>query len=957
VRTTAGLVTSTGESFETSLAIRREEILLAMTQVMGRSVIGLVPDWAEQLLDAFSSEVMNKLPVNSTRSHFLFKLDNMLHQVAMAGGDMALWQNVLSTMRCQLLPCLGNKEMVSCAENLWHRAQMRIGGIAQRVQMYQKYQARQQAQTLRKIEHRLITTFDINGLMDILAEELPWLGIPGCYLSLYETRPEPVEGNPQPAPEWSRLILAYNENGRIELEPGGRRFLSRQLVPEGIFPQERFSNTIIEPLYFQENQLGFVLFEVEAQDRRMCDALRGQISSALQGALLVQQVKAHEAELVRKQYILDIFMENVPDRIYFKDCDGRITRANKSHALRFGLSNPAEEIGKTDFDLFTEEDARSKYQQEQEIIRTGRPLLNVEEHTVWPDGRVDWSLSTKMPLRDEHGEIIGTFGISRDITALKQAEHELWQYRDHLEDLVRKRTAELTRSNARLHEEIIERRRVEGELIRSNARLHDEIIERRRIEHVLRVSEQQYRVLAENVKDGIVIVQHGKLVFANMISATITGYPPEHLIGIDPVSLFQVTDKQSLHTWLKAGSDRSPEPQRQVELITRDGNTIWTEIVQSEIVWNGQPAILLTIRDITDRKLREQHLEEERVRLQQENISLRSTIKERYRFGALVGKSPAMQRVYELILSAATSDVNVLVYGESGTGKELIARTLHQLSWRKTQAFVPVNCASIPETLFEREFFGHHKGAFTGADRDKSGLFDRAHQGILFLDEVTELSPGAQAKLLRVLQDGEYTPLGSNTPKQADVLLIAATNKEYQMEIKQGRLRKDFFYRICVIEISVPPLQERKEDLPLLIEHILEQYRRKQAQVHGSVPLDLPADQTMLPGEFVQALYAYHWPGNVRELQNVVQRYLATQDLTSVLSLIAASGITRAVSAHKLIPPGITLPDAVKAFEKQMIADTLAHNRNHTGKTAKMLGIPLRTLQYKINSYRLKETG
>jgi transcriptional regulator with PAS, ATPase and Fis domain len=375
-------------------------------------------------------------------------------------------------------------------------------------------------------------------------------------------------------------------------------------------------------------------------------------------------------------------------------------------------------------------------------------------------------------------------------------------------------------------------------------------------------------------------------------------------------------------------------------------------------MWDNRPAILLTIRNITQSKLREIQLEQERTRLQQENLTFKSMSADRYRFGPLVGKSPAMQRVYELIVSAATSDVNVLLIGESGTGKELIARTLHQVSTRKGQAFVPVNCASIPETLFEREFFGHRKGAFTGADRDKPGLFDRAHKGTLFLDEVTELSPGTQAKLLRVLQDGEYTPLGSNTPKQANMLIIAATNKDCRVEIEQGRLRKDFFYRIGVIELAVPPLRERKEDLPLLIEYILEQYRQKQLAVHGNIPSDLPTDQTMLPGALVQEFYAYDWPGNVRELQNVLQRYLATRDLAFVFSLIKVQIPDRAVlSSHPPIPSHLSLPEAVKAFEKQRIAGMFALNRYDVRKTAKMLGLPLRTLYHKLNVYQLKESN
>jgi PAS domain S-box-containing protein len=509
---------------------------------------------------------------------------------------------------------------------------------------------------------------------------------------------------------------------------------------------------------------------------------------------------------------------------------------------------------------------------------------------------------------------------------------ELVQYREHLEHLVEEQTVELTRSNAQLAEEIIERTR---------------------IEQVLRVSEEQYRLIAENVKDGIIIVQNGLLAFANARFAAITGHPPEQLVMTDPVRIFHDRSAQIARDHLTSTDHKFPIPRWQAEILTKDGRTIWTEIEQAGIIWNSQPALLLTIRDITDRKLREQRLEEERVRLEEENLSLKSSIRERYRFGSLMGKSTAMQRIYELIVSAATSDVNVIISRESGTGKELIAHTLHQISRRKAQAYVPVNCASIPETLFEREFFGHRKGAFTGADRDAPGLFDRAHRGTLFLDEVTELSPATQAKLLRVFQDGEYTPLGSTTPKQADVLIVAATNKDCQEEIWQGRLRKDFFYRIGVIEIRVPSLRERKDDLPLLIEHALEEYRQKQVHVHGNLPRVLPGDQTMLPGELVQALYTYNWPGNVWELQNVLQRYLATRDSEAILSLLGQLAEAYSVADGKIDPKGMTLVEVMQTLEKLIIADMLAQNGHRTGKTARQLGINQRTLQKKIKHYRL----
>ena len=664
----------------------------------------------------------------------------------------------------------------------------------------------------------------------------------------------------------------------------------------------------------------------------MRDRIKQQIEDLQQlNDELEQRVERRTAELAREKSIVDTFLANVPDSIYFKDRDSRIIRANKAHARRMGLKSPFEEVGKTDFDFFPEESARWKYAQEQEVLRSGVPVINLEEEDLSRDGRTVWQLTTTMPLRDEHEEVIGVFGISRDITEIKQAEQELERYREHLEEIVKERTAELSQSNARLEQEIAERTQAE---------------------RALRVSEQQYRLLAENVKDGIAMIQKNSLVFANNALAMMTAYPLKQLLSTDPLRFFHERSAHAAKSRLKEYERETRHTAWQAELSTKNGRTIWTEIEQTTIVWDGHPALLLTFRDITARKRQEERLEEERVRLEEENLHLKSTIKDRYRFGPLVGKSPVMQRVYELLVNAAAAEVNVWVCGESGTGKELIAHTLHQVSRRKTQPFIAVNCASIPATLFEREFFGHRKGAFTGADRNSQGLFDRAHKGTLFLDEITELSPGAQAKLLRVLQDGEYTPLGSTAPKKADVVIVAATNKNCQEEITSGRLRKDFFYRIGVVEITVSPLRDRKEDLSFLTEHILGEYRRKQSQVHGSdMSQNLPTDQTMLPPELVQAFYAYDWPGNVRELQNVVQRYLVTRDPRAVLSLLGASSVSRDTSLAENLPP--TLPEAVRALEKRMITHMLGQTQHRIGKTAKQLGMPVRTLQYKIKKYQL----
>ena len=795
-----------------------EQALDGMKHAIRSSAPGVESDWAESLLSAFSSGISERAD-----DLFLRVFDRILGQAILAQSDILDWHNVISVMQQRLLPCFAGDETVELhnARNLWRQARVMIAEAAQRAQAGREVRTREWSETLRRIGAELITTFDVAALVDVLAQELPHIGIPSCYLALYDDDDIPGEAAPyaypQAAPEHLRLILAYTDQERIPVEPKGFVYTSHRLVPKEFLPQQRRYSLVVEPLYFQQHHIGCAVFEIGPRNGNLYAALQAEISSALQGDLLVQQVQEHAAQIVRQN------------------------------------------------------------------------------------------------------------------TELKRTERELVEYRDHLEELVEERTTDLTRSNERLHHEIMERRRAE---------------------HALGLSEQQYRTLADHILNGIVILQENRVVFANAAFADMIGHPLPQVLQQDPALFFPESARSMALKHLENFSNPA-ESSWQTELFTADSQVIWAEIEQTTLHWNNQPAILLTIQNITQRKLREQQLEQERVRLQQENLTFKSMSPDRFRFGSLVGKSSPMQRIYDLILSAAISDVNVLIVGESGTGKELIARTLHQVSPRKSEAFVAVNCASVPETLFEREFFGHRRGTFTGADRDKPGLFDRAHKGILFLDEVTELSPGTQAKLLRVLQDGEYFPLGSTRAKQANVSIIAATNKDCREEMAAGRLRKDFFYRIGVIEINVPPLRERKDDLPLLVEHILEQYRRKQLDVHGRLPDNMPTDHSMLPGDLVLALYDYGWPGNVRELQNVLQRYLVTRDPASVLALIATPIKHRALSEIEVDPEGIHLPEILHDVERQIIADMLAQNFHRASLAAPKLGIPLRTLQRKIKQYGL----
>jgi len=437
-----------------------DQVIPEMLKAARANAVEGVQQEVGKLAASFTAQITNQ-----GTGTFLRTLDRLLNRVKAVEGDIPAWQNALSVMRRSMLPYLDDGKIAARADSLWQQARVMIGETAERAQAYRRFQAEQRTEQLRAVGQALITTFDVNELMNVLYEELPALGIPGCSLSLYEN-PQPY-AYPDPAPEWSRLILAYNAQGRIELEEEGRRFLSQQLIPEGVWPHDRACSLVIIPLYFQDDQIGFVLFEAGSREGAIYATLRGEISSALQGALLVRRLQERSAELARQQYVLNTFMENVPDYIYFKDLESRFTRANRAHARKFGLNDPSEEIGKTDFDFFIEEQARIRYEQEQEIIRTGQPLLNLEEH----DGYGQWALTTKMPLRDEKGHIIGTFGISRNITQLKQAQTALERAYAGVEQQIAERTAELKLEIAEREQAQAEREALIAELETKNAEL------------------------------------------------------------------------------------------------------------------------------------------------------------------------------------------------------------------------------------------------------------------------------------------------------------------------------------------------------------------------------------------------------------------------------------------------------------------------------------------------------
>ncbi len=336
-----------------------------------------------------------------------------------------------------------------------------------------------------------------------------------------------------------------------------------------------------------------------------------------------------------------------------------------------------------------------------------------------------------------------------------------------------------------------------------------------------------------------------------------------------------------------------------------------------------------------------ENLKKSETSLREENVRLKANIKERYRFGKIIGKSPVMQEIYELILKAAASDAGVIVYGESGTGKELVAEAIHEMSDRKEKPFVPVNAGGVAETLLESEFFGYKKGAFTGANTDKRGLLQQADKGTLFLDELGEIGPNLQAKLLRAIEGRGFTPVGGLEAETSDFRVIGATNKDLKQQVKKGLMREDFFFRIHIIPLHLPPLRERKEDIPLLIEHFMQNYPSSK---------NLPKITVAV----MEALTSYDWPGNVRELINTMHRYVSLGEVDFLgEQTIAPDGIISNFGDNPRHGK-MALDQAVADSEKTTILSALKNYDGHKTKTAAALGISRATLFNKMKKYGIR---
>ncbi len=327
-----------------------------------------------------------------------------------------------------------------------------------------------------------------------------------------------------------------------------------------------------------------------------------------------------------------------------------------------------------------------------------------------------------------------------------------------------------------------------------------------------------------------------------------------------------------------------------------------------------------------------------------ENSLLRQELQRTYDFEQIVGQSAPMNRIFQVIRRVATSDGTVLITGKSGTGKELVARAIHYNSGRREKRFVPINCGAIVDTLFESELFGHKRGSFTGATMDKEGLLKVADGGTVFLDEVSEIPLALQVKLLRALEQKEITPVGMTEALSIDVRIIAATNKDLRKEVEQGRFRDDLFYRLNVVEIQLPSLQERRDDIPVLAQHFLDSFKRQMSKpIQG------------FTNEAMRALLQYHWKGEVRELENVIERSVifCDDDFIKLEHLPEYMRPVDGTTASTTASGGGTLKDAVKSFERQYIQQALAAHNQNKEVVARVLGVSLSSLYRKIEELQI----
>jgi len=486
--------------------------------------------------------------------------------------------------------------------------------------------------------------------------------------------------------------------------------------------------------------------------------------------------------------------------------------------------------------------------------------------------------------------------------------------------------------------------------------LSEDLIRASRLSREVLANERRWHQLLDSVQLLVIgLDQEGRITSMNPFSVELSGYSAAEMVGRHYLEFVAEDERHEVRSAVDLGLLGDPQQENERLLITREGEkrvVRWRSVVLRDA--NGEVEGLLSVgADVTESRESEKdlrrttaalertvaELELLKSRLEEENVYLREEIRAEHGFENFVGGSDALLYVLHKVRQVASGDTSVLILGETGVGKELIARTIHSESPRSNGRFVVVNCAALPPNLIESELFGHEKGAFTGAERQRRGRFELADGGTLFLDEIGELPLELQPKLLRVLQEGEIERVGGTETINVDVRLIAATNRDLNADMEAGRFREDLFYRVAVYPITVPPLSDRRDDIPLLVQHFVQRFAQRRATRIEEVP-----------AEVMRRLQAYDWPGNVRELQNVIERavLISTDGVLHLAEpLKSVANGTPATHAPGLDAPGLTLDEVERRYIVQVLATTRGQVSGDSG-AAEILGLHANTLRYRM---------
>lgn len=441
-----------------------------------------------------------------------------------------------------------------------------------------------------------------------------------------------------------------------------------------------------------------------------------------------------------------------------------------------------------------------------------------------------------------------------------------------------------------------------------------------------------WKTIVDTLKEGLIVVNpEGTIVAVNPAAEALTGYSAAELIGrscrILDCTGCEIYGRGPGEKWCRLFQEGLVKAKKC--LITNKENHSVSVVKNAVVLRDPQGRVIGAVETLTDIS--------DFVRQQEEILALRKTLDLNDHYFGILGKSAPMQQLFEMIESVAKSEAPVIIHGQSGTGKEMVARAIHWAGPRECKPFIKVNCAALNENLLESELFGHVKGAYTGADRSRAGRFEAAHGGSIFLDEVGDIPPSTQVKLLRVLEEKEIERVGDHTPIKVDVRIITATHKNLEELIAAGRFREDLFFRISVFPLTVPPLKDRPEDIPIIVQHFIAQHRAKNGPgVAGITP------------EAVARLSAYAWPGNVRELRNAIEYAL----VLCPEGEIDVRHLPPRIASENACPP----PEPVPASEREQLLRALRQAGGNQSAAARILGVSRVTVWKRMKKHRIDLT-